>query len=259
MRLSDAAAPAVALAGGQMLLQPNSLRALTGTCLVDIAQLPELRAVTGDDCRCAYGAAVTLSEWADSPGPAAALIPQVLGAVGSRPIRNRATIGGSLAWADPRSEVLQLLWALGATVEIGSAQGIQKQIAVRQFVLDPGRTRLGPGELVLGVSWMRPSDLERWGFEELRLRRSGGRMIVAVIASPPDDEQTQRLTFSGLASTPTELELHDAPDRSHERIVHALEQRIEAARPLSDPNTSLEYRVHAAAELACRLIRHGRA
>lgn len=110
----------VVLAGGQSLIQSTNLRELRPTILIDVSALPELQGITAFEGGLRIGAATPMARIlasADVNG-AAPLLATVLRTVGAAAIRTRATLGGSLAWADPCSQVPATLLAMDATVAV---------------------------------------------------------------------------------------------------------------------------------------------
>ena len=144
---------AMALAGGQSVMQAANLRELRPELLVDLGRLSELRGVSlGDGGRLVIGSGEPMADVERSALVAdrAPLLARTLRTVGSVAIRNRATLGGSLAWADPSSQVPAALLALGATLRITGARG-ERVVDVADFPVGPGRTALGSGELLTAV------------------------------------------------------------------------------------------------------------
>src|SRR5579862_2850801 len=107
-----------AIAGGQSLGPMMNLRLARPSRLVDISRLPELRAVSDGRDAAAIGAAVTHAEIedGDAPDPLHGFLRHVAGGIAYRAVRNRGTIGGSLAHADPSADWLSALMAADARV-----------------------------------------------------------------------------------------------------------------------------------------------
>src|SRR5947208_3061055 len=105
------------IAGGQSLVAMMNLRVASPGLLVDIARLPDLGSVTEEDSTVFYGACVTHAMIEDrvGPDPSQGLMPKVAETLAYRAVRNRGTIGGSLALADPAAEWPAVLAALDAT------------------------------------------------------------------------------------------------------------------------------------------------
>lgn len=184
----DANPGAAILAGGQSLLP--SLRGKVPPQFVDIGRIAALKAIeTGSRVR--VGAGVTLAALARHPA-AAGGIAEAIGFVGNVTIRNRATVGGCLAWADPRGEIPLILLALGGTVETD-----RREIAVEDFIAGPFLTTLEPGEVIVAATFEAGRKL---AFEELLVRNSTGRAVVAVACERVGE--AGRYTVSGLVDRP---------------------------------------------------------
>lgn len=166
-RLPDAVALLVdrddahALAGGQSLLAAANLREVRPGLLVDLRHLPELRGVTADGSPADGGATTgSLRIGAGEPMTDVAahpliarhtpLLASVLATVGSVAIRNRATLGGSVAWADPTSQLPAALLALDAAVLVHGRDGPRRVAAADCFV-DRHRTVLRRGDIVTAI------------------------------------------------------------------------------------------------------------
>jgi len=143
---------AKALAGGQSLVSVMKLRLARPALVVDISRL-ELAGIETADGELRVGA---LTTWADLAGsaelrrPALAAISECAAGIGDLQVRNRGTIGGSLAHADPASDMPAVLLALGASVALKSAAA-ERMVETREFFLGPFTTALAPGELLTGV------------------------------------------------------------------------------------------------------------
>ncbi len=112
------------LAGGQSLIPLLKLRLGSAETLVDIGRLPGLRGVRQlDDGRLAIGALTTYAELLESPAAEYGLLRDALPHIGDVQVRNLGTIGGSIAHADPASDLPACLLALEAELVIRSASG----------------------------------------------------------------------------------------------------------------------------------------
>jgi aerobic carbon-monoxide dehydrogenase medium subunit len=140
------------LSGGQSLMPAMNLRLISPELIVDIGELTELRgiAVTGDTVR--IGALTRHVDLARSPEIAAhaPLLAEAIAHVAHPAIRNRGTLGGSLAHADPASELPACMLALNATVII-RGQGGERRVAAENFFTGIYQTALSPEELLVAV------------------------------------------------------------------------------------------------------------
>jgi carbon-monoxide dehydrogenase medium subunit len=142
---------AMALAGGQSLMQSAVLREVRPRLLVDLARLRELRGVHADGAL-RIGAAEPMADLERDPLVArhAPGLVRTLATVGSVAIRSRATLGGSAAWADPTSQLPAALLALDATFVLRGPGG-ERRVPAEGFAVGAHRAVLGPGELICAV------------------------------------------------------------------------------------------------------------
>lgn len=143
---------AKALAGGQSLLPVLKLRVARPSLLVDIGHL-ELSGLERRDDELRIGALTTwdaLSHASELEEPSLAAIADCARDVGDLQVRNRGTVGGSLAHADPASDLPAVVLALGARLVIHSADG-ERVMDATEFFLGPFTTALGVGELLTEV------------------------------------------------------------------------------------------------------------
>jgi carbon-monoxide dehydrogenase medium subunit len=140
------------LSGGQSLMPAMNLRLISPELIVDIGELTELRgiAVTGELVR--IGALTRHVDLARSPEIAAhaPLLTEAIAHVAHPAIRNRGTLGGSLAHADPASELPACMVALNATVIVRGRAG-ERRIAAEDFFTGIYQTALSPEELLVAI------------------------------------------------------------------------------------------------------------
>jgi aerobic carbon-monoxide dehydrogenase medium subunit len=172
---------AVALAGGQSLLAALNLRLASPQILVDIGDLPELKVTTFDRGEIHLGALTRHAELlsSDQVSRLLPLLPRAAALIGHPAIRNRGTLGGSLAFADPAAELPACAVALDATIIVGSRNG-QREVRAEDFFTGLMETALRPGELILGVRFEPPGEDMRYAVAEFSRRH--GDFAVAGIA-----------------------------------------------------------------------------
>ncbi len=171
--LAKGAGEARVMAGGQSLVAMMNLRVVSPGMVIDIARLPEL-AVTADETDAVtLGACVTHAAIEDGrvADPSRGLMPRVAATLAYRAIRNRGTVGGSLALADPAAEWPSVLTALDAEVAM-SGSGGRRTLKCAEFGTGIFETRLAPDEIVESVRIPRLSADARWGYVKL-CRKSG--------------------------------------------------------------------------------------
>ena len=171
------------LAGGQSLIPMMNLRVVAPKRIVDINRVPGLNRIQIDDDHLAIGAlarhtdilaSLTVRQYA----------PLVIAAyrhVAHRPIRNRGTIGGNLAHADPASELPAVMLALDAEMMLRSRAG-ERRVPAGEFFLGVLETAARADELLTEVRIPLVSASRRWGFEEMS-QRQGDFALVAAAAT----------------------------------------------------------------------------
>jgi len=192
------------LAGGQSLGPMLNFRLARSSLLVAIHQLPELCAVEEATDAVTLGACVTHAQIADgrTPDIGARILARIAEGIAYRAVRNRGTIGGSLAHADPAADWLCTLTALGATVLTWRASG-GRSIPLGAFVPAAFRTVLEPGELVQAVRIPRPSKGARWGY--YKACRKPGEFAFAMAAVLMDEARGMRRAAIGAVGGPPVL------------------------------------------------------
>jgi carbon-monoxide dehydrogenase medium subunit len=174
------------LAGGQSLGPMLNLRLAQPEVLVDITGVPELRRAEEDGDGVLIGACVTHADIEDGrvPDPTGGALVEVARAIAYRAVRNRGTIGGSLAHADPAADWISALAGLGAEAIVRGPAG-QRRLAVERFMAGAFETALAPGELLEAIRVPRLSPRRRWGFYKF-CRKAGeyAHAIGAVLFDP---------------------------------------------------------------------------
>jgi aerobic carbon-monoxide dehydrogenase medium subunit len=169
--LDQAQGGAKLIAGGQSLGPMLNLRLARPSLLVDISQINELKHVEERDSSIIIGAAVTHAAIEDgiAPTAGAGLLRAVARTIAYRAVRNRGTIGGSLAHADPAADWLLALTALDASVIIAGKTG-HRSLPVDRFTLSAFMPALADDELVVGVEIAKCSPQARWGHAKFCLK-----------------------------------------------------------------------------------------
>jgi carbon-monoxide dehydrogenase medium subunit len=141
-----------AIAGGHSLLPMMKLRLATPDALVDLAGIPGLDGIERDGDGLRIGALVTHDTVARSGlvAEACPVLAETAGGIGDQQVRNRGTIGGSVAHADPGADYPTVLKALGATITVAGAGGT-RDLAADDFFVGLFETALEGGELVTSV------------------------------------------------------------------------------------------------------------
>ena len=259
--LAEHGEEAKVLAGGQSLVPLMNLRLASPGLLVDVARVPELRAATpvaGGGLR--LGAAVVHSAVEDGrvADPTRGLLPAVAAGIGFRAVRNRGTVGGSLAHADPSAEWPVVMSALGATVVARSARG-ERAVATRSLFRGHFTTAPQPEEVLVAVDVpaLRPD--AAWGFHKVT-RKAGEfaeSLAVAVVRRAPDGAVAAADLWLGAArDVPVHLRAAEEAVRGRRwsRDLHP-EVRAAVADDLGPPtDAEARYAVHLHRVATCRAL-----
>jgi aerobic carbon-monoxide dehydrogenase medium subunit len=169
------------LAGGQSLGPMLNLRLAQPELLVDLAGIAKLRecAPTAQGVR--LGALVThaMIEDGSVPDPTHGILPRVAAGIAYRAVRNRGTIGGSLAHADPAADWLTALAALDA-VAVVAGPGGERRVPVAELAVGAFETRLGEDEVLTAVDIPAVAQGAGWGF--VKFCRKTGEYAAAMAA-----------------------------------------------------------------------------
>jgi CO/xanthine dehydrogenase FAD-binding subunit len=259
--LAAAGGEAKIIAGGQSLVPMLNFRLLRPSILVDINRIPKLAFVEESENAIHVGALTRHHQLETSPVIARHL--PVLGAamthVAHLAIRNRGTIGGSLAHGDPAAELPMLVLLLDAELHVASSFGT-RTVAARDFFRSALTVDLAAGDLVTAIVLPKLPPRTGWGFEEVA-RRHGDFALAAVAATVTVSDGAivqARLALTGVGATAlraTEAETLLTgqalePDLTG-RVVDAVRAAIE---PETDLHASSDYRRHLAGVLAGRAL-----
>ena len=189
------------LAGGQSLMAMMNLRMVEPKLLIDIGGHKDLKTIRVAGGRLEIGAAVTQNElmnWPHLSGQSP-LLAKALPWVGHFQTRNRGTICGSLAHADPSSEIPLSLAVLGGEVVLRSKRG-ERVLAAEEFQTGLLSTAKEPDEMIVAARFPVGSNLKKVAFREVARRH--GDFAILSLAAVAEDENTVRLGIGGLADRP---------------------------------------------------------
>jgi carbon-monoxide dehydrogenase medium subunit len=198
-------ADAKLLAGGQSLIATLNMRLSTPSLLVDINGIGGLDKIELKDGMVEIGALVrhAQAERSDLIAKHAPLIARALPHIGHPAIRNRGTLCGSVAFADPAAELPACLLALGGEVVAAGPKG-KRTIKAQDFFKGLFETALGAQEIVTAIRVPAATAQTRTGFAELA-RRHGDYALVGLAASAQAAGKglaDVRLAFFGVGDTP---------------------------------------------------------
>src|ERR1043166_9284007 len=170
------------LAGGQSLIATLNMRLSSPSLLVDINEIAGLDRITRRNGHIEIGALVRHAQAERSPeiAQAAPLIARALPHIGHPAIRNRGTIGGSIAFADPAAELPACLLALGGEVDVAGPQG-RRSVKADDFFQVLVETALTPRDVLTAIRVPAARADSRVGFAEFA-RRHGDYAMVGLAA-----------------------------------------------------------------------------
>lgn len=258
--LSGSDREALPLAGGQSLMPMMNFRLATPDLLVDLNQIVELKGISEENGAINIGA---MTRYNDLHGSNLVedhlpLLTKALPFIAHPAIRNRGTIGGSIALADPAAEMPALLLALDASITVVSEKG-ERSIAADQFFRGLYDTALGTDEIVKSVS-VPKSGRRSHGFAELARRHGDYAMAgMAATAKRTEPFEDLRLAFFGIADRALRavdaercLNGHSLND---ETAMKAAEETLAALPFHGDLQASAAMKHHLASVVMKRILR----
>jgi carbon-monoxide dehydrogenase medium subunit len=252
--LAEGAKP---LSGGMSLIPMMKLRLAAPDHLVDLGRLKDLNYIREEGGSLHVGATATHQEVASSALVRAKcpLLAQTAGGVGDPQVRNRGTIGGSVAHADPSADYPAALQALEATFVLKGAKS-ERTVAAADFFLDTFMTALEPGEIVREVI-VPVEDSGTGTYYEKVVQKASGFAVVG-IAVRIKKGGWARVGVTGLSNhayraTAVEKALEGGPGGIQD-VQHAAAMVAEGVDANSDLHASAEYRTHLAVVHTARAI-----
>jgi carbon-monoxide dehydrogenase medium subunit len=249
------------LAGGQSLVPMMNFRYMIVDHLVDLGHIDDLRGIAVIDGRLRIGAMMRQRDLETSPEIArhCPLLAEALRHVGHRQTRNRGTIGGSLAHADPAAELPAVCAAYDAVLHLASIRGL-RSVPFREFSLGFMTTALAPDEMIAAI------ELPIWrlghghGFHEFA-RRHGDFALAGAAAlldiGAGNVVRRAALSLFGVAEQPVRVDAAEAaltgkaPDS---RVIHDAAAAAWLIEPISDIHAGGDYRRHLAQVLSARAL-----
>ncbi len=202
------------LAGGQSFLPIMAFRLAEPTMLVDLKKIQELRGIHVSEQGVRIGAMTRWREILDDPQlkKAIPLLPEAIEHVAHYQVRNRGTIGGSLAHGDPAAEMPAVALALDAQIEAMGPKG-RRMIAAQDLFVGPLMTSLETDEIIVAVHIPAWGANRRYGFQEFS-RRRGDFALAGVALAYDQDAQGRatniRIAALSIADTPVRLKAAEA-------------------------------------------------
>ena len=259
--LAEAGDDAKIIAGGQSLVPLLNFRLLRPSILVDINPIGTLAFITETATDIRIGALTRHHQLETSPVIARHLpvLSCAMAHVAHLAIRNRGTIGGSLAHGDPAAELPMMALLLDAELHIVSVSGT-RTIAASEFFLDALTVDLAAGEIVTEIVLPKLPPRTGWGFAEVA-RRHGDFALAAAAATlsiAADSITEVRIALTGIGRTALRVAAAEKLIVGQTLRADVSNQVVEAVRAAIEPETDLhassDYRRHLAGVLTSRAL-----
>lgn len=265
-RFGEADGEASYISGGQSLVPALALRLQAPAVIIDLAGIATLRGVMLEDGALRIGALTRHADMLTHPLIAAhaPLLREAAPHVAHPAIRNRGTIGGNIALADPASEFPAMLLAMDARVEIFGAEGF-RQVPADDYFLDLYQTAVQPGEIVTAILVPPAPAGTRIAMDELARRRGDYAMVGAGLQGRVNAEGTVealRIAFFSVGATPVRAKGAEAALIGHgidaDTIAKAQGTLDDDLDPMDDEEVPAAMRRHLARVLLGRLLQRMR-
>ncbi|HHY67493.1 MAG TPA: xanthine dehydrogenase family protein subunit M [Alicyclobacillus sp.] len=239
------------LSGGHSLIPLLKLRLTSPGVLVDIGGISELRGISVEGDRVVVGALTTHGEVASSDlvRDKLPVLAEAAKQVGDLQVRNRGTVGGNIAHADPASDLPAVALALDAVVAVEGPSG-PSEVPVADFILGPLLTSLGASDVVVSVAFPIPQGSWKGAYEKYPHPASGYAVagVAAVLGVENGIIRDARVGITGVADTPyraREVEAALIGQPAGEEAVRRASERADAEGSFSgDLFASEDYRRH---------------
>jgi len=256
MLLGEGGADAKVLAGGHSLLPLMKLRFASPSLLVDLRTISDLRGVqTGDDSF-RIGA---MTRHADLQArPDMGLISVAARQIDDQQVRNRGTIGGSLANGDAAADLPAVLLALGGSVVVRGSGG-EREIDAGDLFVGYMTTSIEPGEIITEVRIPALAGYG-YGYEKFNRRAEDWAMVgvCALVKSSDGVCEDVRIGLTHMGATPLRASAAEDALRGQpldaEHIAAAAEHAAEGTEPTGDLNATPDYKRHLARVLCGRAL-----
>ena len=249
------------LAGGQSLVPLLNFRLARPAVLVDLNRIAALGHITVEDGVFRIGAMACQAAVEADPAVARGwpLLTEAIGHIAHPQIRNRGTVGGSLAHNDPAAELPAVMLALDAVMTVQGPEG-GRTIQAQEFFAGTMETALGPDELLTDIRVPALPDGTGWGFREVARRQGDFALVaVAVLLRPSGGGIDARIVVTGTGDGPVRMREAESALAERGTDCEACEAAgnaaAEASEPADDPHAPSWYRKRLVAALTRRACR----
>jgi CO/xanthine dehydrogenase FAD-binding subunit len=257
-RLADLGDDAKLLAGGQSLVPAMNLRLARPRVLIDLGRVPDIDYIRAVDGTVTLGACVRqrTAERSEAVRRGVPLLARALPFIGHPAIRNRGTVGGSLAHADPAAELPAVVAALDGELVVASARG-RRTVTPSDFFTAYMTTALRPDEMLLEVRLPHATATSRSAFVEFA-RRPGdfalAGVAVALDVDAADTARAARVTLFGVGPTPVRAVQAERCLTGRAITDNVLREAAQSATREIDPPSDLHATSHYRRRLATVLV-----
>jgi aerobic carbon-monoxide dehydrogenase medium subunit len=254
--LADGGDEAKLLAGGHSLIPLMKMRLAAPSLLIDIRNVDGLAGVSRSNGSFSIGPMTTHATLETSSE--LGVIARAASTIADQQVRNRGTIGGSLAHGDPASDLPAVMLAHEATLNVKGAGG-ERQIASADLFEDYLTTTLAPDEVITSID-VPAMDGYGFGYEKFNRRAEDWAMVgvCALVKAEGGTVSDVRVGLTHMASTPLRAtaveEALKGQSLSAESIAAAAEQAGEGTSPPADLNATADYKKHLARVLTKRAL-----
>jgi aerobic carbon-monoxide dehydrogenase medium subunit len=249
------------LAGGHSLIPLMKLRLAAPAVLVDLGKIADLAYIRDGGDHVSIGAMTThyMVESSDLLRQRLPLLTEVAGLIGDMQVRNRGTIGGSVAHADPAGDMPAVVTALGAEI-VAKGPGGERRIAASDFFRDVWTTSLGPEEVITEIRVPYGQGTPAMAYEKFRQRASDWAIVgVAVSVTRTNGNiGSASVVLTNVGTTPVratrvEEALQGRPIQT-ETISAAARLASEGLSPSQELKASPDYKRNLARVLTARAL-----
>jgi aerobic carbon-monoxide dehydrogenase medium subunit len=245
------------LAGGHSLLPAMKLRLSRPSLLVDIGRIGELGYIREDGEQIAVGALTRYCDIRDSAllQQHCPIVTHAAGLIGDPQVRHRGTIGGSLAYGDPASDMPTVILALDGELVVRGSGG-ERTIPASEFFTGVFETAVGPAEMLIEARFPKLGASTGWSYTKLSRRALDWATVAgaAVVERTNGSIGKAAIGLTNMGATPLRAKAAEDALAGGASIDEAAEAIPEGSDPPSDLSASADFRRHLARVLGRRAL-----
>jgi len=251
------------LAGGHSLVPAMKLRLNMPDSLVDISGIASLQEIRDNDATITIGAGATHRSISENAAlqEHAPVVAQSAGWIGDIQVRNKGTIGGSIAHADPAADWPAVLLAVDAKIVIANSGG-SREVDIDQFFKGFYETALEDGEIITAIRIPKTEANKNSRYEKFAQPASRFAIVgcAVAVARSGGNVSSARVAFSGVSDTPYRASNIEAAlvggDLGEDHLSSACADATNGVDVMADHFASEKYRAHLASVYAKRALRN---